>query len=195
MIRVVTATEKEFPHVWQLSRELFAEESDKYPAYAAGMNERGVLLAYHRILGWCLDPSMVVLLAYADDVPVGYLQVEFTPFVGSPNAAIGKSIGFYVRPEWRKRATTLLYRWARKVYQANGCTKAQATVLTTNTETRMLYEAHGWKQVAIIYERDLTKVHPGEATDGERKQQPEGFPESSGSSNARLADCQAELFE
>ena len=160
-MRVIVADHTNFPDLWILSRELHEDAVAKYPFAAAGMNERGVLLAYHRIMGWCLDPSNVVLMAYDEAKPAGYMHLQMLPFVGSENSTIASSVGFYIRPEYRAgKATALLYRTARKVLQANRITHVQAVVLTANRETTTLYESHGYEPVATIFQRDIRAVRP-----------------------------------
>lgn len=162
MIRVVQANHFNINDLWILTRELHDDAVKKYPFTDNGMDHRGVLQAYHRVLGWTLDLSNVVLMAYDDALAVGYMHLQMVPFVGSENSNIGSSIGFYVKPEYRAgKATALLYRTARKVLQANQKSFVQAVVLTANTETNKLYEDHGYKPVATIWQRDIRTVRPG----------------------------------
>lgn len=173
-MQVVVANHTHFPDLWMLSRELHADAVAKYPFADAGMNDKGVLMAYHRILGWTLDSSNVVLMVYDEATPVGYMHLQMIPFVGSENSTIASSVGFYIRPAYRAtKATVLLYRTARKVLQANRITHVQAVVLTANKETTKLYESHGYAPIATIWQRDIRAVRP-EKNDGREHAGQEG---------------------
>lgn len=162
-MQVIRAQREHFNDLWVLVRELHAESVRIYPFAALGMNADGVMRSFHQTLGWCLDRSVVVLIVYDGEVPTGYLHLQFSPFVGSENAPIASSVGFYIRPEYRKsKAVFHLYRKAREVVRENGYTHVQACVLTANTDTATLYEAHGYDAVATIYQRDIRKVRPDE---------------------------------
>lgn len=160
-MKVVRAQAEHLDDLWKLTRELYEDGVRVYPFSAAGMNQVGHLHAFHRVLGWVLDGSAWVIMVYDGVNPVGYMHLQYLPFVGSENSTIASSVGFYIRPDYRRgRATILLYREARRVLLAGGATHVQAVVLTANTETSTLYEAHGYEPVATIYQRDLRKVNP-----------------------------------
>lgn len=162
-MKVVRAQREQFSDLLRMAQELHAESVKIYPFASAGMDANGHMLYLHKILGWCLDASVVVLMVYDGDVPAGYMHLQFCPFVGSENSTIASSTGFYIRPEYRKsKAVFHLYRSARAVLREHGITHVQACVLTANTDVTKLYQSHGYDAVATVFQRDIRKVNPDE---------------------------------
>lgn len=157
-MKIVRATTQHFPALWTLVVALYGHEQEKHPLLAAGMDERGWAFKAHRTMGWLLDGHSAVFLAYVDEMAVGFVQFSASPTVGNENSTIGSSGGFYVLPEWRKKATFPLMREFVRLVRATGTTHVQAVTLTGNDEACKLYEAHGFAPIAVIYQKDMRHV-------------------------------------
>ena len=97
--------------------------------------------------------SSTTLFVVVDPKPVAFATYTRDPFVGS-GEKIGRVEGVYVLPPYRRtKALWLLYQRVEFEAEAEGMVALQGFVLSANTESRMIWERRGAKQVGVVLEK------------------------------------------
>jgi len=156
-MRVIRATISNFSDVWELHRLLYAERcTQNVESATRGMDSTGIMMMYHRLMGFILSGNNVILVVYDEDCAVGYMHLGAYQIIGSDNAPIASSYGVYVLPKYRRgKASYMLLRAVKTVLREWNRPYLQAIALTENTAAAKLYEDHSFRAIGTVYEREV----------------------------------------
>jgi aminoglycoside 6'-N-acetyltransferase len=112
------------------------------------------------------DPDGDALVAEADGVVIGMVEMLLRGFVGEPGGARlplpSVDVGLSVAPEWRGRGVgAALMRAAEGWARERGATRVILDVAAANTGARRLYERLGYETHGLLMDRRLDLAESG----------------------------------
>jgi len=156
-VRIERVGWEKWADVEVLRRELSAHERELSDTCDRQYDATSSFRAMVGLAGRMDDPDVLTWVAYDGDAPVGYLQVAAGGFVGGGSGLTVKDCGWWVKKSYRPKVGRLLARAAARAIRRSRAQAIQALVLYENKPMRGLMKDHGWKPVAVIYEREISQ--------------------------------------
>ena len=156
LVRIERVGWDKFADVDLLRRELSLYERSLSPTCARSYGAAAAFRSMTDLADRMTDRDVLTWVAYDSEAPVGYLQIAVGAFCGGGSGLTVKDCGWWVRPAYRPKVGRLLARAAAREIRRSRVEAIQAMVQQENEPMHGLMREHGWKPVAVIYEREIS---------------------------------------